>query len=189
MAATRHGEGNFSPAVGMIATMHRKFSTTVAAAAVLAVTVFFSPLAPPLEAQAPAPAQPQPQVAAPASVDPSLYAGMQWRSIGPDRGGRSIAVAGSESRPNEYYFGAVGGGVWKTTDYGLNWAPVGDSDFRTTSVGAVAVAPSNPDIVYVGMGESCFRGNIIQGDGIYKTTDAGKTWTHIGLGDTTDAAL
>jgi photosystem II stability/assembly factor-like uncharacterized protein len=118
------------------------------------------------------------------SVDPSLYSGMRWRSIGPDRGGRSIAAAGSASRPNEYYFGATGGGVWKTTDYGLTWAPVGDTDFRTTSVGAIAIAPSNPDIVYAGMGESCFRGNIIQGDGIYKTMDAGKSWQHVGLGDT-----
>jgi photosystem II stability/assembly factor-like uncharacterized protein len=115
---------------------------------------------------------------------PSLYSGMRWRSIGPDRGGRSIAVAGSAARPSEYYFGAVGGGVWKTTDYGLTWSPVGDNDFRTTSVGALAIAPSNPDIVYAGMGESCFRGNIIQGDGIYKTSDGGKSWTHVGLADT-----
>ncbi len=119
-----------------------------------------------------------------ASVDPSLYSGMRWRSIGPARGGRSIAVSGSTSRPNEYYFGAVGGGVWKSTDFGVTWAPVGDTAFRTSSVGAVAVAPSNPDVVYVGMGESCFRGNIIQGDGMYKTTDGGKTWSHVGLAAT-----
>jgi hypothetical protein len=87
------------------------------------------------------------QAPAAANVDPSLYSGMRWRSIGPDRGGRSIAVAGSAARPSEYYFGAVGGGVWKTTDYGLTWSPVGDNDFRTTSVGALAIAPSNPDIV------------------------------------------
>jgi photosystem II stability/assembly factor-like uncharacterized protein len=121
---------------------------------------------------------------APASVDPGLYSGMRWRSLGPARGGRSIAVSGSASRPNEYYFGAVGGGVWKTTDFGMTWGPVGDTNFNSTSVGAIAIAPSNPDIVYVGMGESCFRGNIIQGDGIYKTTDAGKSWTHIGLATT-----
>jgi photosystem II stability/assembly factor-like uncharacterized protein len=166
--------------------MQPKFSTTVAAAALLALTLVTPRLAPVVQAQAqPQTAtQAQTQIAASATVDPSLYSGMRWRSIGPDRGGRSIAVAGSATRPNEYYFGAVGGGVWKTTDYGINWAPVGDTDFRTTSVGALAIAPSNPDIVYVGMGESCFRGNIIQGDGIYKTTDAGKSWTHIGLGDT-----
>jgi photosystem II stability/assembly factor-like uncharacterized protein len=119
-----------------------------------------------------------------AAVDPSLYSGMRWRSLGPLRGGRSIAVAGSAARSNEYYFGAVGGGVWKTTDFGNTWTPVGDTAFRTSSVGAMAVAPSNPDVVYVGMGESCFRGNVIQGDGIYKTVDGGRTWTHIGLGST-----
>ncbi len=118
------------------------------------------------------------------TIDPSIYSGMTWRSIGPDRGGRSIAVAGSAARPNEYFFGAVGGGVWKSDDYGNSWAPVSDRDFRTSSVGALAVAPSNPDIVYAGMGESCFRGNILQGDGIYKSTDAGKSWTHSGLENT-----
>ena len=121
----------------------------------------------------------------PGSIDPGLYAGMKWRSIGPARGGRSIAVSGSAARPSEYYFGATGGGVWKTTDFGMTWAAVGDDSFHTSSVGAIAVAPSNPDVVYAGFGESCFRGNIIQGDGIYKTTDAGKTWTHVGL-DTTE---
>ena len=118
------------------------------------------------------------------TIDPSIYAGMKWRSIGPDRGGRSIAVAGSAARPNEYFFGAVGGGVWKSDDFGNTWTPVSDKDFRTSSVGALAVAPSNPDVVYAGMGESCFRGNILQGDGIYKSTDAGKTWTHSGLENT-----
>jgi photosystem II stability/assembly factor-like uncharacterized protein len=117
-------------------------------------------------------------------VDPSLYSGMRWRSLGPLRGGRSIAVAGSASRPSEYYFGTVGGGVWKSTDFGMTWNTVGDTSFKTSSVGAIAVAPSNPDIVYAGMGESCFRGNIIQGDGVYKTTDGGKTWTHVGLSST-----
>ena len=118
------------------------------------------------------------------TIDPSIYAGMKWRSIGPDRGGRSIAVAGSAARPNEYFFGAVGGGVWKSDDYGNSWTPVSDKDFKTSSVGALAVAPSNPDVVYAGMGESCFRGNILQGDGIYKSTDAGKSWTHSGLENT-----
>jgi photosystem II stability/assembly factor-like uncharacterized protein len=118
------------------------------------------------------------------TVDPSLYSGMRWRSIGPDRGGRSIASAGSAARPHEYYFGATGGGVWKSTDFGHTWTPVGDQQFKTSSVGAIAIAPSNPDIVFAGMGESCFRGNIIQGDGVYKTSDAGKTWTEVGLANT-----
>jgi photosystem II stability/assembly factor-like uncharacterized protein len=115
------------------------------------------------------------------TVDPVLFSGLRWRSIGPARGGRSIAVAGSSSRPQEYYFGATGGGVWKTLDGGTTWRPVSDRFFASSSVGAVAVSESNPDIVYVGMGETELRGNIIQGDGIYKTTDAGKTWSHVGL--------
>ena len=156
--------------------MQLKLYTALAAVALVSLTAISTP-----HAQAPAPAA---QPAANATVDPSLYSGMRWRSIGPDRGGRSIAVSGSASRPAEYYFGAVGGGVWKTTDFGITWNPTGDNDFRTTSVGAIAVAPSNPDVVYVGMGESCFRGNIIQGDGIYKTSDAGKSWQHVGLGNT-----
>jgi photosystem II stability/assembly factor-like uncharacterized protein len=120
--------------------------------------------------------------AAPAQgIDPSLLSGLRWRSIGPARGGRSQAVAGSARRPMEYYFGAVGGGVWKTTDGGINWRPVSDRFFKSSSVGAIAVSESNPDVVYVGMGETQLRGNIIQGDGVYKSTDAGRTWTHIGL--------
>src|SRR5215217_6240413 len=119
--------------------------------------------------------------AAQGTVDPSLLAGLRWRSIGPARGGRSQAVAGSAKRPMEYYFGATGGGVWKTTDGGTNWRSVSDRFFKTSSVGAIAVSESNPDVVYVGMGETELRGNIIQGDGVYKTTDGGKTFTHVGL--------
>src|SRR6187455_1647362 len=119
-------------------------------------------------AQAPATAGP---------IDLVVLKSYQWRSIGPARGGRSIAVSGVKGRPREAYFGAVGGGLWKTTDSGATWAPVTDNQLKSSSVGAVAVSESNPDIVYIGMGESCIRGNIMPGDGVYKSTDAGKTWS------------
>jgi photosystem II stability/assembly factor-like uncharacterized protein len=117
-------------------------------------------------------------------VDTSFYNGLEWRNIGPNRGGRSLGCAGSPDRPNEYYFGATGGGLWKTTDGGNEWRPVTDGQVTSSSVGAVAVAESNPDVVYIGMGEVQLRGSITQGDGVYKTTDAGKTWKHLGLAET-----
>jgi photosystem II stability/assembly factor-like uncharacterized protein len=120
--------------------------------------------------------------AQPTSAGP--FGALRWRSLGPMRGGRSIAVAGSPSRPYEYYMGATGGGLWKTTDGGVTWKPVTDGQINYSSVGAVAVSASNPDVVYFGTGEADIRGNIIQGGGAYKSTDAGKTWTHIGLTDT-----
>ncbi len=113
----------------------------------------------------------------------SMFSGLRWRNIGPNRGGRSIAVAGSESRPLEYYFGATGGGIWKTNDGGTTWRPVADKFLKTSSVGALAVSESNPDIVYAGMGEVELRGNVIQGDGVYRSSDAGKTWAQAGLKD------
>ncbi len=122
--------------------------------------------------------------AAPAQAQLPPVNGLRWRSVGPNRGGRSLAVAGSRQRPLEYYFGATGGGLWKTTDGGTTWRPVTDGQITSSSVGAIAVAESNPDIVYIGTGESELRGNTIQGDGVYKTTDGGKTWTHVGLENT-----
>ncbi|MBE3134910.1 MAG: glycosyl hydrolase [Acidobacteria bacterium] len=119
-----------------------------------------------------------------AAFGPEFFQSLTWRNIGPNRGGRSIAVAGSPSRPFEYYFGATGGGLWKTTDGGQTWAPVTDGRIRSSSVGAIAVADTNPDIVYLGMGEVQLRGNVMQGDGVYKSADAGRTWTHVGLSDT-----
>ncbi|MEK6302352.1 MAG: glycosyl hydrolase [Acidobacteriota bacterium] len=116
--------------------------------------------------------------------DQSLLKGLQWRSIGPYRGGRATAVAGVTSQPNVFYFGATGGGVWKTTDGGINWDNVSDEYFKTGSVGAIGVAESDPNVVYAGMGESPIRGNFSHGDGVYKSTDAGKTWKHVGLEDT-----
>lgn len=114
----------------------------------------------------------------------SLFRQLRWRCIGPKRGGRSIAVAGHKDRPHEYYFGATGGGLWKTEDGGNTWRPVTDGQVRSSSVGAVAVAESNPEIVYLGMGETQLRQNVLQGDGVYRSTDGGQNWTHAGLEET-----
>ena len=124
-----------------------------------------------------------PLVRAQAPYDSSLYSGLRWRMLGPFRGGRVDAVSGVPGRPNEFYFGAVNGGVWKTIDAGRVWTPVFDSQ-PVASIGALAVAPSAPDTVYVGTGESTLRDSMGYGNGMYKSTDAGKTWTHIGLDDT-----
>jgi len=122
--------------------------------------------------------------AATAPVDLSaLYSGLSWRMLGPYRGGRTDAVSGVPGRPEEFYFGHVNGGVWKTIDGGRVWDPVFDSQ-PVASIGAIAVAPSAPDVVYVGTGENTLRDSAGYGNGVYKSTDAGKTWTHIGLDDT-----
>src|SRR5881394_4657616 len=111
------------------------------------------------------------------------FSGMlRWRNIGPFRGGRVRAVCGVPSQPNVFYCAQVNGGVFKTTDYGRTWQPIFD-DQPTGSVGAIAVSISNPEIVYVGSGEGLHRPDLSVGDGIYKSTDAGKTWTHLGLRD------
>ncbi len=111
-----------------------------------------------------------------------LFQAMKWRLIGPFRGGRSVTAAGVVSDPLTYYFGATGGGVWKTTDAGITWKNVSDGFFKTGSVGAVTVSESDPNVIYVGMGEHAVRGVMdSHGDGVYKSTDAGRTWTHMGL--------
>ncbi len=108
-----------------------------------------------------------------------LYSGMKWRSIGPYQGGRSLTASGVIGDPLTYYLGATGGGVWKTVDGGNTWFPVSDSTFHSASVGALAVAPNDPNVIYVGMGEAAIRNTAIMGDGIYKSIDAGKTWKHV----------
>ena len=127
----------------------------------------------PLSAQTPVPAA--------VRLDSAFLADFRWRNIGPDRGGRSIAASGVRGRRHEAYFGATGGGLWKTQDGGETWFPVTDGQVRSASVGAVAVSETNPDVVYIGMGETAIRGNIMPGDGVYKSTDGGKRWTHIGF--------
>ncbi|HEV8037754.1 MAG TPA: glycoside hydrolase [Bryobacteraceae bacterium] len=114
------------------------------------------------------------------SYDAKMFGEMHWRSIGPLRGGRTRASAGVAGQPNVFYIGAVNGGVWKTNDYGRTWTPIFD-DQPTGSIGAIAIAPSDPNIIYVGSGEGLQRPDLSVGDGIYKSTDAGKTWTHLGL--------
>ncbi|HEY6945165.1 MAG TPA: hypothetical protein VI431_08490, partial [Candidatus Acidoferrum sp.] len=116
------------------------------------------------------------------TLDEKALKGMKWRQIGPFRGGRALAVAGVAGDPDTYYFGAVAGGVWKTQNGGLTWTPMTDKT-GIMSIGAIAVAPSDPNVIYVGTGESCIRGNISYGDGMYKSVDGGKTWSHIGLED------
>jgi photosystem II stability/assembly factor-like uncharacterized protein len=128
--------------------------------------------------------KPTPAATPPPPFEAKLIDGLSWRSIGPYRGGRVTAVTGVPGQPQVYYMGATGGGVWKTTNGGGSWSPLTDGQVRTGSVGALAVAPSDPNVVYAGMGESCIRGNVSHGDGVYRTTDAGKTWAHVGLRET-----
>ncbi len=116
-------------------------------------------------------------------VDHALFEGMEFRAVGFSRGGRSTAATGVSGQPLVYYFGGTGGGVFKTSDAGNNWTNVTDGFLGVGSVGAIAVAPSDPNVVYVGTGSACPRGNISSGDGVYRSTDAGKTWKHIGLRD------
>src|SRR5215212_10989901 len=115
--------------------------------------------------------------------DPGLYSGLRWRMLGPFRAGRVNAVSGVVGQPDTFYFGSVGGGVWKSLNSGRTWTPVFDST-NVASIGALAVAQSNPNVVYAGTGEADMRDSIAFGDGVYKSMDAGKTWQHLGLENT-----
>jgi photosystem II stability/assembly factor-like uncharacterized protein len=114
--------------------------------------------------------------------DPSMYQELRWRMIGPFRGGRTVAISGIPGQQNVFYMAPNNGGVWKSTDFGRTWNPIFD-DQPTQSIGALAVAPSNPNTIYVGSGEGLRRPDLSVGDGMYKSTDAGKTWQHLGLRD------
>src|SRR5262245_47744870 len=132
-------------------------------------------------AASPAPAQDTPAPELPA--DDPRFAGLRYRLVGPFRGGRSAAVTGVPGKPNLFYFGSTGGGVWRTTDGGATWGNISDGFFGG-SIGAVAVAGSDPNVIYVGGGEKTWRGNVSPGAGMWRSTAAGKTWKHIGLADT-----
>lgn len=114
----------------------------------------------------------------------SFLEAMEFRNIGPFRGGRVTAVTGVAGDPQTYYMGSTGGGVWKTADAGITWKNISDGSFEVGSIGAVAVASSDPNVIYAGTGSACPRGNVSPGNGIYRSTDEGKTWSHLGLDDT-----
>ncbi|HEY7909829.1 MAG TPA: hypothetical protein VIC60_13185, partial [Thermomicrobiales bacterium] len=118
------------------------------------------------------------------TVDAALATSLQWRCIGPHRGGRVVAVAADPDESMTFYFGACAGGVWKTNDGGTYWENISDGFFKTAAVGAIAVSESDPNVIYVGTGETTIRGNVSHGDGVYKSTDGGKTWANMGLAET-----
>src|SRR2546421_2948198 len=118
----------------------------------------------------------------PGVIDEKLFNGMRWRQVGPFRGGRALAIEGVAGEPDTYYFGAVAGGVWKTTDGGANWTPLFDKQ-PISSIGAIAVAPSDHNMICAGTGEAAIRGNSTYGTGVFKSIDGGKTWENVGLKD------
>src|SRR5437762_6291992 len=128
-------------------------------------------------------AAPSPSPTPAGATDEKLFKGMQWRQIAPYRGGRALTIEGVPGEPDAYFFGAVSGGVWKTNDGGANWTPLFDKE-PISSIGAIAVAPSDHNVIYAGTGEAAIRGNTTYGTGVFKSIDAGKTWENVGLKDT-----
>ena len=156
------------------------------ALSILCLLLATSAIAAPAKSKKPAAAEKSAAAKTTKSADPldqSQLAGLQWRCIGPYRGGRVVAATGVPGQRNVYYFGGTGGGIWKSVDSGVSWTNVSDGELGTGSVGAVEVAPSDPNVVYAGMGEGCIRGNVSQGDGVYKSVDGGATWKNVGLKD------
>src|SRR4051812_33682492 len=127
------------------------------------------------------PAQTPPPAAG--QIDEKLFGALRWRQVGPFRGGRALAVTGVPGEPNVFYFGAASGGVWKSSNAGADWSPIFDKE-SIASIGSIAVSASDHNVIYVGSGEACIRGNITYGNGVYKSLDGGKTWKNIGLRDT-----
>jgi hypothetical protein len=155
--------------------MQNKYFLAGAAAVALAATAVVFPARVGTRAFA------QAQTASNVVVDLKTYQDMRWRQIGPFRGGRSTAATGVRTQPNVFYMGATGGGVWKTDNYGITWTPISDGQIETGSIGSIAVADSDPNVVYVGTGSEAIRSNVIIGRGVYKSTDAGRTWHYAGL--------
>ena len=176
------GAPHFTPSAARAAWSSRRL-IPLALAALTVAPAFAGAQARPATAAARPAAAPAPASA----FDSSAFAALRWREIGPYRGGRSAAVTGSVARPDEYWMGTTGGGVFRSSDGGRTWLPVTDK-YYGGSIGAIAVDESNPDVVYVGTGEAPIRGNVTHGDGAWKTTDGGKTWTHLGLTETRQIA-
>src|SRR5450759_1820449 len=160
--------------------MRRQTVFALASLIALSLAIAAAQSTPPRQA---APARP-PMAAPMASVDPALFKGLKYRLVGPSRGGRVTTVTGVPSQPRTFYMGVASGGLFRTTDAGTTWVPMTDGQVPLGSTGAVAVADSDPDVVYLGTGSDDVRSNVSTGRGIYKSTDAGKTWKFAGLGST-----
>lgn len=165
--------------------MRRPLARRFAAAVSLSVLPLGVPLSltvPSLAAQTPSSRSANASAGAASTFDSTTFASLAWRNIGPWRGGRSVAVAGIPSQPMTYFAGYTGGGLWRTDDAGNSWRNISDGFFKSSSIGAIAVAPSDPNVIYVGTGEHAIRGqSSTYGDGMYRSTDQGRTWTRIGL--------